>query len=66
MADAVTCEPVSTAKFPANREKNREYHQIRPLYEILKADTRANSMVCSEISCAKEQGIILVDQEILA
>jgi hypothetical protein len=25
VAHAVTCEPVSTVKFPANREKNREF-----------------------------------------
>ena len=49
VVDAVTYEPVSTPKFPANREKNREFRQIRPLCEILKADTRANSKVSSEI-----------------
>ena len=30
VADAVTCEPVSTAKFPANREKNSEFCKIPP------------------------------------
>ena len=64
-ADAVTCEPVSTFKFPANREKNREFRQIRPLCEILKADTRANSKVSSEIPYATEQGIISAEQGIL-
>src|SRR5665811_1067029 len=39
VADAVTYEPVSTLKFPANREKNREFRRIRPLSAILKADT---------------------------
>ena len=29
VADAVTYEPVSTAKFPANREKNREFIHFR-------------------------------------
>ena len=48
VADAVAFEPVSTLKFPANREKNREFHQIRALGAILKADTRANSEACSE------------------
>ena len=43
VADAVTVEPVSTPEFPANREKNREFRQIRALGAILKADTRANS-----------------------
>ena len=28
VADAVTCEPVSTLKIPANREKNREFYKI--------------------------------------
>jgi hypothetical protein len=49
LADAVAFEPVSTLKFPANREKNREFHQIRPLDAILKADPRANSAACGEI-----------------
>jgi len=29
-ADAVAVEPVSTAKFPANREKNREFFNFGP------------------------------------
>jgi hypothetical protein len=64
VADAVTVEPVSTPKFPANREINREFCRIRPLSAILKADTRANSETCSEIPYATEQGIILVEQGI--
>ena len=65
VADAVAVEPVSTPKFPANREKNREFHQIRALGAILKADTRANSEACSEIPYATEQGIISAEQGIL-
>ena len=65
VADAVTVEPVSTPKFPANREKNREFRQIRQLREILKADTRANSKAFSEIPYATEQGIISEEQGIL-
>jgi hypothetical protein len=34
---------VSTPKFPANREINREFRRIRLLDAILKADTRAKS-----------------------
>jgi hypothetical protein len=60
VADAVEVEPVSLNKFPANREKNREFYQIRALGAILKADTRANSEACSE------QGIILAEQGISA
>jgi len=43
-ADAVAVEPVSTAKFPANREKNREFFNfglardsevaIRPMIQL--------------------------------
>src|SRR5450830_519800 len=63
VADAVRYEPVSTLKFPANREKNREFRRIRPLSAILKADTRANSKACSEIPYATEQGIIRRNRE---
>ncbi|HET7384380.1 MAG TPA: hypothetical protein VFJ59_17565 [Pseudolabrys sp.] len=66
MADAVTYEPVSTPKFPANREKNREFRQFRPLRKIFKADTQANSKASSEIPYATEQGIISAEQGILA
>src|SRR6476469_5711390 len=40
VADAVQVEPVSTPKFPANREINREFRQIPLLDAILHADTR--------------------------
>ena len=49
VADAVAVEPVSTPKFPANREINREFCRIRPLGAIFKPDTRVNSEACSEI-----------------
>jgi hypothetical protein len=49
---------LSPHKFPANREKNREFRQIRPCEVILNADTRANSEPCSEIPYSTEQGII--------
>ena len=65
VADAVKVEPVSTPKFPANREKNREFRRIRPLGAILKADTRANSETCGEIPYATEQGIISAELGIL-
>ncbi|MGC2115536.1 MAG: hypothetical protein WA656_13510 [Pseudolabrys sp.] len=66
MADTVQVEPVSPAEFPANREKNREFRQIRPLCEILKANTRAISKAFSQIPYATEQGIISAEQRILA
>jgi hypothetical protein len=65
-ADAVAVEPVSTFKFPANREINREFRRIRPLGAILKADTPANSKACSKFPYATEQGIISEEQGILA
>jgi hypothetical protein len=49
VADAVAFEPISTLKFPANREKNREFRKIGLLGSILHANTRANSEACSEI-----------------
>jgi len=66
VADAVAFEPVSTLKFPANREKNREFRQIHPLCEILKANTRANSKAFSQIPYATEQAINWAEQGILA
>jgi hypothetical protein len=66
VADAVLVEPVSTPKFPANREKNRKFRQIRSFYEILKANTRSISKAFSQISYATEQGIISAEQGILA
>jgi hypothetical protein len=64
VADAVQVEPVSTAKFPANREINKEFRRIRLLGAILKADTRANSEACCEIPYSTEQGIFARKQGI--
>jgi hypothetical protein len=65
-ADAVGIELVSISKFPANRENNREFRQIRTLCKILKANTRANSKAFSQIPYAKEQGIFSAEQGFLA
>jgi hypothetical protein len=69
VADAVIVEPVSTPKFPANRDINRdinrEFRQIRSLCEILNADTRAISKAFSQIPYKTEQGIISAEQGIL-
>ena len=64
VADAVACRTRLHAKFPANREKNREFHQIRALAAILKADTRANSKAFSQFPYATEQGNFLKEQGI--
>jgi hypothetical protein len=66
VADAVEVEPVSSVKFPANREINREFRRIRPLGTILNADTRANSKPFSRIPYATEQGIPAQEQGILS
>jgi hypothetical protein len=64
VAGAVAFEPVSTPKFPANREINREFRQIRLLGAILHADTRANAKACSEIPYSTKQGIFAKEQGI--
>jgi len=64
VADAVAFEPVSTPEFPANREINREFRQIRLPGAILNADTRANSEACSKIPYPAEQGIFAKEQGI--
>jgi hypothetical protein len=64
VADAVAVEPVSSAKFPANREINREFRRIRLLGAILKADMRANSDACNKIPYSTEQGIFAKEQGI--
>ena len=63
VADAV--EPVSTGKFPANREINREFCKIRPSAPNFRAGTQANPMASSEIPYAIEQGIFPAEQGIL-
>jgi len=64
VADAVGFEPVSAAKFPANREKNREFRQFRPQSAILVFSQRANSIAYSKIPCKMEQGIFSAEQGI--
>jgi len=65
VAYAVVVEPVSTPKFPANREKNREFCRIYPLRPILSAHTPAKSKASSEIPYTTKQGIISHEQGIL-
>jgi hypothetical protein len=63
VADAVPVEPVSTVKFPANREINREFCQIRLLGAILPADTRANSKAWSEIPYSADREFLQKNRE---
>ena len=62
VADAVAFEPVATLKFPANREKNREFRRIHQLDAVSIADKRIKSKAFSRIPCATEQGIFSNDQ----
>ena len=57
VADALAVEPVSTAEFPANREKNRVFLRIGLFGEALCADTRTHSEAYSRIPYATEQRI---------
>jgi len=58
--------PSPLAKFPANREINREFRKIRLLNPILNADTRTNSEPCTQIPYSTEQGIFAKEQGICA
>ncbi len=49
--------PPQHANFPDNRENNREFCRIRPSTAIFMSDQRADSMPCSGIPYATEQGI---------
>jgi hypothetical protein len=57
VVDAASIEQVSTFKFPANREKNREFCRIRPSDAIFEPNPRADSIACGKIPYATEQGI---------
>jgi hypothetical protein len=66
VADAVLVEPLSTPKFPANREKNREFRNIAALGA---PETTINSVVIGfpmRIPYSTEQEIILPEQGLLA
>jgi hypothetical protein len=65
VVDVVIVEPVSTPKFPANRDINREFRQIRSLCEIFNADTRAISKAFGQISYTTEQGILPTKSKII-
>jgi hypothetical protein len=65
VAGAVHVEPVSTPKFPANREKNREFCKFGP---ACVSDDRIRPMISgllSRIPYTTEQGIVSTEQGIL-
>jgi len=59
VADAVQVEPVSTAKFPANREKNREFCRIAVSVASELVNDGVVTGLAKRIPYAKEQGITL-------
>jgi hypothetical protein len=66
VAEAVLIGPVSVRIFPANREKNREFHEKRPTRLILTSFLWASSTICERIPCAIEQGIFSAEQGIFS
>jgi hypothetical protein len=57
VVEAVPLEPVSTSKFPANREINREICRFGHFLGIFRSNQRADSTAYSQIPYATEQGI---------
>ena len=47
VVDALLIEPVSSSKFPANREINREFYRFRPSGPIFTPNRQADSVACS-------------------
>ena len=64
VADAVAVEPVSTAKFPANREINREFFNFGPDRSSEVAIRPMIQRTWSEIPYSTEQGIFAKEQGI--
>jgi hypothetical protein len=54
VADAVAVEPVSTTKFPANREKSREFFVFRRAARLRWLTSPMISMTSSQIPYATE------------
>jgi hypothetical protein len=58
--EAVICEPVSAANFPANREKYREFVRFwRPL-AIWFGVPHVESMAYVRVPCEWKQGILML------
>jgi hypothetical protein len=65
VADAVQVEPVSPAKFPANREKNREFCRNGVSVASATVNNGVVTRLSKPIPYSTEQGIIFVKQGIL-
>jgi hypothetical protein len=57
VVEAVIREPVSTAKFPANREFAGNFPRFWPRARFLALNPEARSITYRQIPCASEQGI---------
>jgi hypothetical protein len=66
VAHAVTCEPVSTVEFPANREKNRDFCKFLASGATKTANNGVVIGLPIRIPYSTQQGIILAEQGILA
>jgi hypothetical protein len=63
VVDAACIEPVSTSKFPANREINSEFRGNRPSAAILGTQSASQTQsFTARIPCATEQGIFKLYQ----
>jgi hypothetical protein len=62
VVDAVAVEPVSTLKFPANTEKNREFCKIAASGAPEIVNNTVVTGLPIRIPCSTEQGIIFAKQ----
>jgi hypothetical protein len=62
VVDAVAVEPVSTLKFPANREKNREFCKIAASGAPEIVNNTVVTGLLIRTPCSTEQGIIFAKQ----
>jgi len=60
----VAFEPVSTAKFPVNREKNRKFFNSKHSSRLRWLTSPMISVILSRIPYSREQGIISAEQGI--
>lgn len=66
VADAVQVEPLSPTEFPASREKNRDFFDLRPLFQSAVHVCPMILGAKSKISCSFEQGNSGAEQGISA
>jgi hypothetical protein len=64
--DAVRCEPVWSAKFPASREFSRETSKNASLERFLRPEYEHDQRVGAKFLARKEQGILALEQGILS